>query len=202
MRAALAAIAAACAQAGCSPLPASTPPVAAGTGPSASVAHDWNGDGIADRAAIISGADAGLILEVITSGASAAKQRLVLDDDGSLMMPSVEVDGNALILRQLTGGTTAVSSTHRFVWNAALGAMRLTRLDATFYSRTYAHDGREATWDLIEGTLATQSLTLRRDGGDRAYDITDQQVATKPSPPLRLEDAPAADSILPFSGGG
>lgn len=201
MKAAGAVITLAFALAGCVTPAATTAPTADDSVPATSVTYDWNRDGRADRAAIITGED-GLTLEVGVSGAKASTQRLALGDDGSLMMPSVEIGGEALILRQLTGGTTAVSSTHRFVWDTALGAMRLTRLDATFYSRTYAHDGREATWDLSKGTLATQSLTLRNDGGDRAYDITDQQVAAKPSPPVRLQDAPAADSILPFSGGG
>lgn len=162
--------------------------------------HDWNGDGILDRAAIVEG-DEGLILQFETGGPDGLVQSLTLQDDGSLLYPRVAKEGERLVLTQLTGGTTAVASTHSFAWDSALGAMRLMALEATLYSRTFAHDGLEAVWDPIGGTLATHTLRLRKDGGDQAYDITDEKVTAKPSGPIRLEDAPSGDSLLPYPYG-
>lgn len=177
------------------------PQVSARSEPATHVTHDWNGDGTLDRAAIVEG-DGGLILQVETGGPDGTVQRMVLQDDGSLLYPGVLVENDKLVLRQLTGGTTAVSSSHRFAWDSTLGAMRLIRLEATLYSRTFAHDGREATWNLLDGTLTTQTMRLRQDGGDRAYDITDRQVTAKPSPPLPLADAPSGDDLLDWPGPG
>lgn len=178
------------------------PQASATNEPATHVTHDWNGDGILDRAAIVPGGDDGLILQVETGGPDSTVQRLVLQDDGSLLYPGVLVEGDRLVLKQLTGGTTAVSSSHRFAWDDTLGAMRLIRLEATLYSRTFAHDGREATWDLLDGTLTTQTMQLRQDNGDMAYDIIDQKVTARPSPPLRLADAPSGDDLLGWPGPG
>lgn len=72
------------------------------------------------------------------------------------------VKNSVLLLRDMTGGTTAVASTHRFRWDAKLGAMRLIGLDATLYSRTYAHDGQEPSWNLLTGSLVNRTLRLNK----------------------------------------
>lgn len=163
--------------------------------------HDWNGDGVLDRAAIVAG-DGGLILQFETGGAEGVAQRLALHDDGSLIFPSVTVEDNTLVLEQLTGGTTAVSSTHRFRWDRKMGAMRLIGLDATLYSRTFAHDGRKASWNLLTGDLHTHTLRLRKDDSNLAYDEADKQRRNRNSDPLRLEDSPSGDDLLGWPGGG
>ncbi|RNJ64308.1 MAG: hypothetical protein EDM03_08270 [Porphyrobacter sp. IPPAS B-1204] len=185
---------------GCTGAGGDPSPLSATSAPTTHETHDWNGDGILDRAAIVEGDD-GLILQFETGGPDGLVQSLTLQDDGSLLYPGVAKEGERLVLTQLTGGTTAVASTHSFAWDSTLGAMRLMALEATLYSRTFAHDGLEAVWDPIGGTLATHTLRLRQGGGDQAYDITDEKVTAKPSAPIRLEDAPSGDSLLPYPYG-
>lgn len=113
--------------------------------------------------------------------------------------------GKVLVLVELTGGTTAVASTHRFRWDAklgALGAMRLIGLDATLYSRTFAHDGQEASWNLLTGELVTRRLKLQTGRSDPAYSKVGERRSKKPSPPLALDKSPSGDDLLgwPLAG--
>lgn len=79
--------------------------------------------------------------------------------------------------------------------------MRLIGLDATLYSRTYAHDGQEASWSLLTGTLVNRTLTLNKGQGDAAYAKVGEKGSKKPSKPLRLEDAPSGGDLLGWIGG-
>jgi hypothetical protein len=108
--------------------------------------------------------------------------------------------GKVLLLEEVTGGTTAVASTHRFRWDDKLGGMRLIGLDATLYSRTFAHDGKEASWNLLTGDLVTRRLKLGSPSGDAAYTKLPESRTKKPSPPLRLEDSPSGDELLEWPG--
>lgn len=104
--------------------------------------------------------------------------------------------GKVLLIEELTGGTTAVASTHRFRWDEAQGKMMLSGLDATLYSRTFAHDGREASWNLLTGDLITRTLQLNTGNGDAAYRKVDEKRSKKPSPPLTLDQSPSGDQLL------
>lgn len=108
--------------------------------------------------------------------------------------------GRVLVLQELTGGTTAVASTHRLRWDDKLGGMRLIGLDATLYSRTYAHDGKEASWNLMTGDLVTRKLKLGSPSGDAAYTKLPETRTKKPSPPVKLEDSPSGDDLLEWPG--
>ncbi len=184
---------------------ATLPALAEGERVEAEVRADLDGDALPDLAYIARSEEQRELRVVTTHGSASAvgetmPQVLALDPyplgDGSLM-----VRNRVLLLEDLTGGTTAVASTHRFRWDAKLGAMRLIGLDATLYSRTFAHDGSEASWNLLTGDLVTQRMRLRRGGGDQAYDIVGRTRRKKPSPPIRLEDAPAGDDLLGWPGG-
>lgn len=109
---------------------------------------------------------------------------------------SLAVKGKVLVLEKLSGGTTAVASTHRFRWDDKLGAMRLIGLDATLYSRTFAHDGKEASWNLLTGDLITRRLRLNTAEGDAAYDKVEEKRSKKRSPALGLEHSPSGDELL------
>jgi hypothetical protein len=108
--------------------------------------------------------------------------------------------GTVLTFVDLTGGTTAVASTHRFRWDDKLGAMRLIGLDATLYSRTFAHDGREASWNLLTGDLVTRTLKLNTGSGDQAYDPVGERKTKKASPPLKLEESLSGEDLLEWPG--
>jgi hypothetical protein len=169
------------------------------------VRADFNRDGHADVAYIVRDEDRRelrVATSVVTDGAigEAPLQVLALDSD-PLGPAQLTVKDNVLLLQELTGGTTAVFSTHRFRWDARLAAMRLIGLDATLYSRTFAHDGQAASWNLLTGLLLTHTMRLRKDDSDIAYDEVDKRRKRKPSPPLRLEQSPSGDDLLGWPGG-
>lgn len=180
------------------------PSLGAGESVETRLQGDFNADGRPDLAYIARGEDMRQ-LRVVTSFVSEVEigenlpQVLPLDPyplgDGSL-----KLQRNVLVLEDLTGGTTAVSSTHRFRWDAKLAALRLIGLDATLYSRTYAHDGAEASWNLLTGDLVTRTLRLNRGSGDAAYDKVGEKRAKRPSKPLRLEDSPSGEDLLGWPG--
>jgi len=166
---------------------------------------DFNGDGHSDVAYIVRGDDK-RELRVATTFVTEVEigenppQVLALDPYPLGTAQLSEKDsarGKVLVFEDLTGGTTALASTHRFRWDAKLEAMRLIGLDATLYSRTYAHDGEEASWNLLTGDLVTRKLKLNR---ERGYDKVGETKAKKPSPPLKLEDSPSGDDLLGWPG--
>lgn len=169
---------------------------------------DFNGDGHADVAYIVRG-DEKRELRVATTFVNEVEigenppQVLALDPYplGTAQLSEKDsAKGKVLVFEDLTGGTTAVASTHRFRWDAKLEAMRLIGLDATLYSRTYAHDGREASWNLLTGDLVTRTLRLNKGPGDAAYDKVGETRRKKPIPPLRLGDSPSGDDLLGWPG--
>lgn len=173
------------------------------------VRADFNGDGLEDTATILRDGKESRILRVVTSYRSETDfgenppQVLALDPyplGDSALKVTDSTKGKVLVMDDLTGGTTAVASTHRFRWDAKLGAMRLIGLDATLYSRTYAHDGKEASWNLMTGDLVTRRLKLGSPSGDAAYTKLPETRTKKPSPPVRLEDSPSGDDLLEWPG--
>lgn len=175
----------------------STPPAAVlAEGESVEVERqaDLNRDGVPDLAYVVR-ADDRRELRVVVSGPKPAPQILPLDPyplvDGTL-----KISGNVLSLDDLSGGTTAVLSTHRFRWDAKLRAIRLIGLDATLYSRTLAHDGHKASWNLLTGTLRTHTMQLRNDDSVIAYDEINHRRRIKRSKPLRLEQSPDGPDLL------
>ena len=192
------------------------PPAAAQQGPQAVLAEgerievetraDFNGDGLADLA-YVAAREEQRELRVVVSQADETGfgelpvQALTLDPY-PLGDATLAFEGKVLLFEELSGGTTAVASTHRFRWDSKLGAMRLIGLDATFYSRTFAHDGKSASWNLLTGDLHTHTMRLRNDDSDIAYDEVDERRRKKRSKPLRLENAPSGDDLLGWPGGG
>ncbi len=168
---------------------------------------DFNADGYPDLAYIVRRGDEEMReLRVITTVVSDVDigenlpQVLPLDPT-ALSGAELSFNGKALLFKELTGGTSAVASTHRFRWNRKMEAMQLIGLDAKLYSRTFAHDGAEASWNLLTGDLVTRTLRLNTGPGDQAYNPSPEKRTKKPSPPVRLENAPSGDDLLGWPGG-
>jgi len=166
---------------------------------------DLNGGDLTDLAYIARGEDKRDLRVVIsyvseTDFGETPAQILTLDPD-LLGDASLVVKISVLLLRDLTGSISAVASTHRFCWDAKLGAVRLIGLDATLYSRAYAHDGQEASWNLLTGTLVNRTLRLNKGQGDAAYAMVGEKRSKKPSKTLRLEDAPSGGDLLGWFDG-
>jgi len=175
--------------------PAALQPVlATGEQVETQVRADFNADGVPDLAYIARAAEM-RELRVLLAGSGRTPQALAIDPyplgDGTL-----EVKRGVLVLGDLTGGTTAVSSVRRFRHDAKMKAMRLIGLDATLYSRTYAHDGVEVSWNLLTGAFIRRILHLNTKGGDAAYGRIEERRSSRPTPPLRLEKSPDPDLLL------
>ncbi len=109
----------------------------------------------------------------------------------------VVIAKGVLRITDLVGGTTAVNTIYRY--RLAPGAsprMRLIGLDGTLYSRTYAHDGAEFSWNLLTGDYITRDLHLNTKGGDAAYDKVTEKKVKKASKPLFMEDTPSSAELL------
>ena len=74
--------------------------------------------------------------------------------------------------------------------------MRLIGLDATVHSRTFAHDGFEASWNLINGDATTRELRLNRGAGDAAYNPGRERSFKRRTRALWLSGAPDPEVFL------
>ncbi|MDG2532956.1 hypothetical protein P6144_04805 [Sphingomonas sp. HITSZ_GF] len=109
----------------------------------------------------------------------------------------VVIAKGVLKITDLVGGTTAVNSVYRYrLVPGAKPRMRLIGLDATLYSRTYAHDGSEISWNLLTGDYITREMKLNKKGGEAAYDPIIEKKSKKPSKPLYMEDSPDPNELL------
>jgi hypothetical protein len=169
---------------------------------------DLNGDGNPDLAYVAAAEDKRelrVVLSYVDEFSSGEWLMQVLSLDpyplaDAVLSAKTNRRGAVLTVAELTGGTTAVASTHRFRWDDRLGAMRLIGLDATLYSRTFAHDGQEASWNLLTGDLITRTLKLNSGQGDQAYNSVGETKTKKPSPPVTLQESPSGDDLLGWPG--
>lgn len=107
------------------------------------------------------------------------------------------INKGVLTIRDLTGGTTALSATYRYraTTTKAGQRMRLIGLDAAVYSRTYAHDGNEMSWNVATGDTITSSLKVAT-RGDRGYDKLYTRKFKRPVRTIYMEDTPGAEEEL------
>jgi hypothetical protein len=162
---------------------------------------DLNGDGV-DDIAFIAGNEDRRALTVLLSNkhqvdVEFTAETLELETTG-LGQGSLAIVGNVLTFEDLTGGTTAIASTRRFRYDGLRKRMRLIGLDATVYSRTNAHDGFEASWNLLNGDAITRELKLVEGAGEDAYAdgrvrrfkqrVRPQWLADSPDPETMLEE--------------
>ena len=110
---------------------------------------------------------------------------------------SVTIAKGVLKIEDLTGGTTAISTVYRYrVVPLEMPRMRLIGLDATLYSRTYAHDGFELSWNLLSGDQITREMRVNTSGGDAAYVKGAEKRAKRPSKPVFMEDTPETEDVI------
>lgn len=108
------------------------------------------------------------------------------------------ISKGVLTIRDLTGGTTALSATYRYraATTKAGPRMRLIGLDAKVYSRTYAHDGDEMSWNVATGDTITTLLKITGTGEDRTYDKLYTRKFKRPVRTIYMEDTPGAEEEL------
>ena len=163
------------------------------------VSGDLNGDGLEDAAYVAHNEDSRALTVLLSVGDDVDvryRTEILLLELTEFTPGKLSLDGTVLTFEDLTGGTTALSSTRRFRFDGRGKQMRLIGLDARVYSRTFAHDGFEASWNLLTGATNTRELKLDRGGGDAAYIPTRQRSFTRRTRAQWLSDAPDPETVL------
>ena len=160
---------------------------------------DLNGDEVNDIA-FIAGNENSRSLTVLLSARGEFDVDFTaetLELEPTLLGPgSLEIAGNVLTFRDLTGGTTAVASTRRYRYDGLRKRMRLIGMDATVYSRTNAHDGFEASWNLLNGDAVTRALRLVEGAGEDPYETGRERRFKHRVRPQWLADSPDPETML------
>lgn len=166
----------------------------------ARVDGDLNGDGDIDTAFIVASDDR---RDVHVFLAARSEVDFYRERAGSFTLPSdplgaasLTIRNGILVIEDLTGGTSALSATYRFRADKAMPQMRLIGLDAKSYSRTWAHDGAEISWNLLTGDVIAAQLKLVGSGEDATYEKSGARRSRRPVAPVYMEDTPdAADEL-------
>jgi hypothetical protein len=163
---------------------------------------DLNGDGDLDTVFVVASPDARHLYVVLSYHGEVdighepgGDFKLEPDALGSA---ELSINKGVLTIKDLTGGTTALSATYRYraVKTNERQRMRLIGLDATVYSRTYAHDGDEMSWNVATGDTITTLLKLTGTGDDRGYDKLHTRKFKRPVRTIYMEDTPGAEEEL------
>jgi len=163
---------------------------------------DFNGDGQIDTAFIERGDDTRRlhVLLAYRTPASAGYRPIGSHDlDTSPLGPAeLSVGSGVLIVKDLTGGTSAIQATYRYRWDAAARTMRLIGIDAFWYSRTNQHDSYEISWNLLTGAFITRASKLKPAGSkdDQAYFAPVTTTRRRPSPPLDVNTTPDPEELI------
>lgn len=160
---------------------------------------DLNGDGVNDIA-FVSSRDDSRALTVLLSVKREPEVEFapeVLELEMTEFTPAtLVIDGNVLRFEDLTGGTTAIASTRRFRYDGLRKRMRLIGMDATVYSRTNAHDGFEASWNLLNGDAMTRELRLVEGAGEDPYETGRERRFKHRVRPQWLAESPDPETML------
>jgi len=176
------------------------PPLEPGEEIEAKLETDLNGDGFDDVAYIVRTDDTrNLTVQLSVKGEVSVDfdppETLSLEP-GALGPGTLTFERGALKFEDLTGGTTAIAATRRYRYDRDAGRMGLIGLDATLYSRTFAHDGFELSWNLLTGDLVTRELHLNRGSGDAAYDPIVEHKSKRRSGKVWLGESPNPEELI------
>ena len=160
------------------------------------LAADLNNDGAMDVAAVIRGDDARYLLVAVREGKGLRRVGLGEIDAYPLGDASLSVKKGVLLFEDLTGGTSAFSSTYRYRYEAATDRMRLIGDDVTFYSRTNQHDKTAVSTNRLTGSRITRISKLAKESYVERKPVT-SRVGTAP---LYLETAPTPEATIGIGG--
>lgn len=161
---------------------------------------DMNGDGDSDTAFIVAGDDRRDLHVFLAARGEYDWSReragsFTLEPD-ALGPADLSVRNGVLIVRDLTGGTSALAVTYRFRGEKGMPQLRLIGLDAKAYSRTWAHDGAEMSWNLMTGDVIAAHLKLVGSGENATYEKTGARRFRRPVAPVFMDDTPNAEDEL------
>ena len=159
---------------------------------------DFNGDGDPDTAAVMRDDEKETRRLVVAVGYRSDVD-MGYDNVGEMAMDpyplgnaSLSVKKNVLIVEDLAGGTSAVSSTYRFRLDPAENRMRLIGDDVTYYSRTHQHDRVDISTNRLTGQRIRQVFELT--GEDYTPKAPVKETVAKTA--IYMEEAPRPDVTL------
>jgi hypothetical protein len=160
------------------------------------LAADFNRDGKPDVAAVVRSEDARYLLVALREGKGLRRVGLATLDAYPLGAAALSAPKGVLVVEDLSGGTSAVSSLYRYRYEAAVDRMRLIGDDVLYYSRTNQHGSIK---------ISTNRLTGRRTSSERrriknAYVDQTPTTSRVATPPLYMETAPAPEETLGIGG--
>jgi len=160
---------------------------------------DLNGDGLVDTAYVVGSVDHRELYVLITQKSEVSIDHNLVGktsfDTARLGPASLSIAKGVLKVEDLTGGTTAMANTYRYRYDAERDRMRLIGLDATLYSRTYAHDGWKMSWNLLTHQMSNSVLELNQGDGDEAYNEKFERKFKWLSNPIYMEDTPDPEMV-------
>jgi hypothetical protein len=178
------------------PLRADAPPrfVPEGWRMEAQLEADFDADGKFDIAMVVRNDDERWLLVAVGEGKGLRRIGLGELDPYPLGDASLEEKKGVLLITDLTGGTTAISSTYRYRFEPASGRMQLIGDDVELYSRTNAHGGIKVSTNRLNGARLTQTSTIDEPDGERRF--SKEKATSVPKDKLYLETAPSPEDTL------
>ncbi len=166
----------------------------------ARVDGDLNGDGDPDTAYVVASPDERIVNVVLSvRNAEMAGQtlggRLKLQPD-RLGGAGLSIKKGVLVIEDLTGGTTAMSTTYRYRVARGQARMQLIGMDVTLYSRTWAHDGEKMSWNALTGDTVTSLLKVKGSGEDGSYETLYTRKFRRPVKTIYMDDTPEPELEL------
>jgi hypothetical protein len=160
---------------------------------------DFNADGETDLAMVARNDDRRVLLVLLGhKGGGFRRAGLAELSTGALGDAELSAPKGVLVIKDLTGGTTAIESTYRYRFEKATGRMRLIGDDVSLYSRTWQHGTTTISTNRLNGKRITTVNDLVGEPGENAElgpdKVTTSTVPTEPH--LYLDDAPSPEKTL------
>ena len=162
---------------------------------------DFNADGETDNAIVARTEDRRVLL-VLLGQKKGGFRRIGIGelDPYPLGQAQLSAPKGVLVIEDLTGGTTAITSTYRYRYDKATDRMRLIGDDVSLYSRTWQHGTTTISTNRLNGKRITTVNDLVGEPGENAElgpdQVTHSTVPTEPK--FYLDDAPTPDTTLGF----
>ena len=159
---------------------------------------DFNADGETDLATVARNEERRVLI-VLLGKNTGGFRRIGLAElsTGPLGEAQLSAPKGVLVIKDLTGGTSAVESTYRYRYEKATDRMRLIGDDVSLYSRTWQHGMTTVSTNRLTGKRITTVNDLLGEG-ENAELGADQVTTTTVSiePRLYLETSPSPDDTL------
>ena len=166
---------------------------------------DFNADGETDLAMVARNDDRRVLLVLLGQKAGGLRRAGIAElSTGPLGDAELSAPKGVLVIKDLTGGTTAIESTYRYRFEKATGRMRLIGDDVSLYSRTWQHGTTTISTNRLNGKRLTTVNDLVGEPGENAElgpdKVTTSTVPTEPK--LYMETAPDPEDTLGFGDAG